>query len=46
MKAWLADHNAAVMATLFVVFGVKLIADGLPSSGAERDVHFAAVMTP
>lgn len=33
MKAWLAAHNAAVMATLFVVFGVKLIADGLPVLG-------------
>lgn len=30
LKAWLAAHNAAVMATLFVVFGVKLIAEGLP----------------
>jgi hypothetical protein len=29
-KAWLAAHNAAVMAVLFVVFGVDLIAKGLP----------------
>lgn len=33
MKAWLAAHNAAVMATLFVVFGAKLIAEGLPVLG-------------
>jgi Sap, sulfolipid-1-addressing protein len=30
MKNWLALHNNAVMAVLFVVFGAKLIADGLP----------------
>jgi hypothetical protein len=30
MKAWLALHNNAVMAVLFLVFGAKLIADGLP----------------
>jgi Sap, sulfolipid-1-addressing protein len=30
MKSWLALHNNAVMAVLFVVFGAKLIADGLP----------------
>jgi threonine/homoserine/homoserine lactone efflux protein len=30
LKSWLAVHNAAVMATLFVVFGVDLIAKGLP----------------
>ena len=29
-KAWLAVHSAAVMAVLFVVFGVDLIAKGLP----------------
>ena len=33
MKGWLAVHNAAVMMVLFVVFGVKLIADGLPVLG-------------
>jgi threonine/homoserine/homoserine lactone efflux protein len=33
MKEWLAVHNAAVMAVLFLVFGVKLIADGLPVLG-------------
>jgi hypothetical protein len=30
MKDWLALHNNAVMAVLFLVFGAKLIADGLP----------------
>jgi hypothetical protein len=30
LKGWLAAHNAAVMAVLFVVFGVDLIAKGLP----------------
>jgi threonine/homoserine/homoserine lactone efflux protein len=30
MKNWLAQHNDAVMAVLFLVFGAKLIADGLP----------------
>ena len=30
MKAWLAVHNAAVMTVLFLVFGVDLIAKGLP----------------
>jgi Sap, sulfolipid-1-addressing protein len=30
MKNWLAVHNNAVMAVLFLVFGAKLIADGLP----------------
>jgi len=30
MKDWLVLHNNAVMAVLFVVFGAKLIADGLP----------------
>ena len=29
-KAWLSAHNAAVMAVLFLVFGVDLIAKGLP----------------
>ncbi len=29
-KAWLTQHNAAVMAVLFLVFGVDLIAKGLP----------------
>lgn len=29
-KAWLGAHNAAVMAVLFLVFGVDLIAKGLP----------------
>ena len=29
MKGWLAVHNNAVMAVLFLVFGAKLIADGL-----------------
>ncbi len=30
MKSWLALHNAAVMVVLFVVFGVDLIAKGIP----------------
>jgi Sap, sulfolipid-1-addressing protein len=30
MKSWLALHNAAVMTVLFLVFGVNLIAKGLP----------------
>jgi hypothetical protein len=30
-KAWLTEHNAAVMAVLFLVFGVDLIAKGLPT---------------
>ncbi len=30
MKSWLALRNNAVMAVLFLVFGAKLIADGLP----------------
>jgi hypothetical protein len=30
MKNWLALHNNAVMAVLFLVFASKLIADGLP----------------
>ena len=30
MKGWLAVHNAAVMTVLFLVFGVELIAKGLP----------------
>jgi Sap, sulfolipid-1-addressing protein len=29
-KSWLTVHNAAVMAVLFLVFGVDLIAKGLP----------------
>jgi Sap, sulfolipid-1-addressing protein len=29
-KAWLGAHNAAVMTVLFLVFGVDLIAKGLP----------------
>ena len=33
MKEWLAVHNAAVMTVLFLFFGVKLIADGLPVLG-------------
>ncbi len=32
-KEWLAVHNAAVMTVLFLVFGVKLIAEGLPVLG-------------
>lgn len=30
LKDWLGAHNAAVMAVLFLVFGVDLIAKGLP----------------
>ncbi|MGZ4590220.1 MAG: GAP family protein [Actinomycetes bacterium] len=30
LKDWLALHNAAVMTVLFVIFGVDLIAKGLP----------------
>jgi Mn2+/Fe2+ NRAMP family transporter len=30
MKAWLMTHNDAVMAVLFLVFGVKLIAEAIP----------------
>ena len=30
MKDWLVLHNDAVMAVLFLIFGAKLIADGLP----------------
>jgi threonine/homoserine/homoserine lactone efflux protein len=30
LKGWLVIHNAAVMAVLFVVFGVDLIANGIP----------------
>jgi Sap, sulfolipid-1-addressing protein len=30
LKVWLAAHNAAVMTILFLVFGVDLIAKGLP----------------
>ncbi len=29
-KGWLTEHNAAVMAVLFAVFGIDLIAKGLP----------------
>ena len=29
-KAWLALHNDAVMTVLFLVFGVDLIAKGIP----------------
>ncbi len=29
-KSWLGVHNAAVMTVLFLVFGVDLIAKGLP----------------
>ena len=28
-KAWAAGHNAAVMAVLFLVFGLKLVGDGI-----------------
>jgi hypothetical protein len=31
VKAWLAVHNGAVMAVLFLVFGANLIAKGLPA---------------
>ncbi|HSO99121.1 MAG TPA: GAP family protein [Solirubrobacteraceae bacterium] len=30
LKGWLGRHNAAVMAVLFLVFGVNLIAKGIP----------------
>ena len=30
LKGWLAAHNSAVMAVLFLVFGVDLIAKGIP----------------
>ena len=30
MKNWLAIHNDAVMSVLFLVFGINLIAKGLP----------------
>jgi hypothetical protein len=30
MKSWLTIHNAAVVAVLFLVFGVDLIAKGIP----------------
>jgi Sap, sulfolipid-1-addressing protein len=28
-KTWAGDHNAAVMAVLFLVFGLKLVGDGI-----------------
>ena len=28
-KTWAATHNAAVMAVLFLVFGFKLVGDGI-----------------
>jgi len=30
VKGWLAGHNDAVMTVLFLVFGVNLIAKGIP----------------
>jgi hypothetical protein len=30
LRGWLAAHNDAVMAVLFLVFGVNLIAKGIP----------------
>ncbi len=29
MKAWMTEHNNAVMAVLFLVFGVVLISKGI-----------------
>jgi hypothetical protein len=29
LKTWMARHNAAIMATLCVIIGVKLIGDGI-----------------
>jgi len=29
LKAWLAAHNAVIMAVLLLVLGVKLIGDGI-----------------
>ncbi len=29
MKEWMTEHNAAVMAVLFLVFGVVLISQGI-----------------
>jgi hypothetical protein len=29
-RGWLTEHNAAVIGALFLVFGVDLIAKGLP----------------
>ena len=29
-KGWLSEHNAAVMAVLLLVFGIDLIAKGIP----------------
>jgi threonine/homoserine/homoserine lactone efflux protein len=34
LKGWLSMHNAAVMAVLFLVFGVDLIAKGIPLGAA------------
>jgi threonine/homoserine/homoserine lactone efflux protein len=31
LKAWMARHNAAIMATLCLIIGVKLIGDGIAS---------------
>jgi hypothetical protein len=31
MKGWLMTHNDAVMAVLFLVFGVKLVSDAIPN---------------
>ena len=28
-RTWAADHNAAIMAVLFLVFGFKLVGDGI-----------------
>jgi hypothetical protein len=28
-KTWAGDHNAAIMAVLFLVFGLKLLGDGI-----------------
>ena len=28
-KTWAGDHNAAIMAVLFLVFGLQLLGDGI-----------------
>ena len=43
MKDWLAVHNNAIMAVLFLVFGANLIAKGLPpltepSTASPREI--------
>jgi hypothetical protein len=46
LKAWMAGHNAAIMAVLCLVIGAKLIGDGISGLSRRRAVVRSSTTSP